>query len=68
MRLLPTIEEYLRNYEEEDYEDPSCSTSGRFNRDDVDDLCLPFYDEVIWWKYTSGVGQIFGGKNSKVSF
>ena len=61
-------EEYYREYEEEDYEDPSCSISGRFNRDDVADLCLPAYDEVIWKKYTSVVGQMFSGKNSKEFF
>ena len=68
MRILPVIEEDLEQYEEEDYEYPSCSTPGRFSRDDVDDFCLPTYDEFIWQKSTSVVGQMFGGKNSKESF
>ena len=42
MRLLPVIEEEIEHYEEEDYEEPSCSTLGIFIRD----------DEVIWKKYT----------------
>ena len=68
MRLLRLIEEYLEQYEEEDYEDPSCSTSGRFIRDDVDEFFLPAYDEVIWQKSTSVVGQMFNGKKSKEYF
>ena len=60
-------EEYCRQYEEEDYGDTLCITSGRFSRHDVDELLLPAYDEVIWQKYTSVVGQMFGGKNSKES-
>ena len=68
MRILLVIKEYLEQYEEEDYEEPSCNTSGRFSRDDAYDLCLPSYDEVIWQKSTSGVGQMFGGNNSKESF
>ena len=46
MRFLPVIEEDLEQYEEEDYEETSCSTSGRFSRDDVDDLFLPDYGEI----------------------
>ena len=68
MRLLPVVEQDLEQYEEEVYEEPSCSTSGRFSRDDVDDLLIPSYDEAIWEKSTSVVGQMFGGKNSKESF
>ena len=68
MRLLPVIEEDLEQYEEEDYEEPSSSTSGRFSRDDVNDFCIPAYDELIWNKSTSVVGQMFGGNNSKESF
>ena len=62
------IEEDLEKYEEEYYEYPSFITSGRASRDDVDDLFLPYYDEFICKKYTSVVGQMFGGKNSKESF
>ena len=54
--------------EEEGYEDPSSRSSSRFIRDDVDDLFLPTYDEVIWHKSIGVVGQMFGGKNSKESF
>ena len=53
---------------EEGYEDPSCSSSGRFIRDDVDDFFNPEYDEVIWKKSTSVVVQIFSGNNYKESF
>ena len=62
MRLVPLV------IEEEGYEEPSCSSSSRFIRDDVDELCLPSYDEVIRYKYTSFVGQMFSGKNFKESF
>ena len=62
------IKEDLEQYEEEDYEYPSCSTSGRFIRDDVDDFFVPSFYEVIWKKYTSVLGQMFGGNNSKESF
>ena len=62
------IEEEGEQYEEEDFEEPSCNSSGRFTRDDVDDFCLQEYDEVIWHTYTSVVGQMFGGKKSKESF
>ena len=62
------IEEDLEQYEEEDYEEPSSSTSSRFNRDDVNDFCIPAYDELIWNKSTSVVGQMFDGNNSKESF
>ena len=58
MRLVPFV------IEEGSYEDPS----GRFLRDDVDDFCLPTYDEVIWHKYMSVFGQIFHGKNFKEYF
>ena len=58
MRLVPFV------IEEEGYEDPSC----RFIRDDVDNLCLLAYDEVIWKKSTSVVVQIFSGNNYKESF
>ena len=68
MRLLPVIKEDLEQYEEEDYEEPSSSTSGRFSRDYFDDFLLLFYDEVIWHKSTSVVGKMFDGKNSKESF
>ena len=53
MRLLPVIEEDLEQYEEEDYEEPSCTTSGRFSWDDFDDFFLSYYDESIWHKSTS---------------
>ena len=62
------IEENLDQYEEEDYEEPSSSTSGSFSRDDVNDFCIPAYDELIWNKSTSVVGQMFSGDNSKESF
>ena len=62
------INEEIKHYDEEDYEEPSCSTSGRFIMDDVDDLFLPSCDESIWHKYTSVGGQIFDGRNSKESF
>ena len=68
MRLLLVIEEDLEQYDEEEYEEPSCSTSGRFSRDDVDYLFLPYYDESIWYKYTSFGVEMFNGKNSKESF
>ena len=68
MRLLPVTGEDLEQYEEEDYEEPSCSTSSRFVRDDFDDFLLPYYDESIWKKYTSVSGQMFNGRNSKESF
>ena len=48
MRLLPVIGNDLEQYEEEDYEDTSCSASGRFIRDDVDDFFGPTCYEVIW--------------------
>ena len=54
--------------EEEGYEELSCSSSGRFIRDDVDEFCLPAYGEFIWKKYTSVVGKNFSGNNSKESF
>ena len=59
MRLLPVIEEDLEQYEEEDYEEASYSTSSRFSRDDVDDLLLPYYDELKWKKYTCFFGRMF---------
>ena len=68
MRLLPVIEENLDQYEEEYYEEPSSSTSGSFSRDDVNDFCIPAYDELIWKRSTSVVGQMFGGNNSKEPF
>ena len=46
MRLLPLIKGDLEQYEEEDYEEHTYSSSGRFIRDDVDNFCLPAYDEV----------------------
>ena len=62
------IGEDLEQYEQEDYEQTSCSTSSRFSRDDVDDFLLPSYDESILQKSTSVGGQMFNGKNSKESF
>ena len=62
------IKEYLEQYEEEDYEYPLFSTSSRFIRDYVDELFFPAYDEIIWHKSTSVVGQMFGGNISKKSF
>ena len=61
------IYEELEQYEEEEYGEPSYSTSSRFSRDDVDFL-LQYYNEVICHKYTSVIGQMFSGKNSKESF
>ena len=61
------IEEDIEQYEEEDYEDPTCSTSSRLCRDYFDDLLPPYYYESIWKKYTSVGGQVFNGKNSKKS-
>ena len=62
MRLIPFV------IEEEGCGEPSCSSSSRFIRDDVDDLFLPTYDEVIWHKSIGVVGQMFGGNNFKESF
>ena len=62
------IEEDIEQYEEEDYEQPTCITLGRLCRDDIDDVLPPYYDESIWKKYTSVGGQMFNGKNSKESF
>ena len=45
MSLLPVIKEDLEQYEEEDYEEASYSTSSRFSRNDFDYLLLPYYDE-----------------------
>ena len=67
MRLLPVIGEDLEQYEEEDYEEASYSTSSRFSRDDVDDFLLSYYDEIIWQKSTSVVGQMFNVKNYEES-
>ena len=57
-------EEYYREYEEEEVP----YVVGGLPRDDVDGFYLPAYDEVIWQKYTSFVGQMFSGKNFKESF
>ena len=62
------IEEYLEQYEQEDYEDPSCNTSCKFSRDDAGDFFLPYCDESIWHKSTSVGDQMFNGGNSKESF
>ena len=57
-------EEDPEKYEEEDYEDPSCSTSGRGSRNDVDSFSLSAYDQTLWQKSTSIHGQMFNGRNS----
>ena len=41
MRLVASL------IEEEGYEEHSCSSAGRFIKDDVDDLCPIDYDEFI---------------------
>ena len=56
MRFLPMIEEYVEQYEEEDYEDTTCSTSYIVCRDDFDELFPPYYDESIWQESTSVSG------------
>ena len=61
------IEEDIELYEEENYEEPTCSTSGILCRDDVDYFFPPSYDESIWKKYISVDGQMFNGKNSMKS-
>ena len=62
------IEEDLEQSVEEGYEGPSCSTSGRCIRNDMDDIWLPDYDESIFNKYTIINGQMFNGRNSKIPF
>ena len=62
------IGEDLEQYEEDGYEDPSCSTSGRCSSNYVDYLWLLAYDESIWNKSTSVNGQILNERNSKESF
>ena len=42
------IEEEIEQYEEEDYEDTTWSTSYISCRDNVDDFLLPTYDESTW--------------------
>ena len=71
-------EEYCRRYEEEEedlehseeegYEEPSCSASGRGSRNDVDAFRLSAYDQTLWQKSTSIHGQMFNGRNSKKPF
>ena len=62
-------EEYCRRYEEEEcYEEPSCSTLGRFIMDDGDYLFFPSYDEYRWHQATRIHGQMFSGGNSKEPF
>ena len=58
----------FEEYEEEGYEEPSCSSSSRFIRDDVYELFRLEYDEFIWQKSTSVVGKMLHGKNFKESF
>ena len=65
MGLLPMIEENNEKYEQEDYEETTCSTSYILCRDDFYDFFPPYYDESIWQKSTSVGGQVFNGKNSK---
>ena len=67
MSLLPMIEEDIEQYEEEYYEEPTCSTSVILCRDYFYDFFPPYYDESIWHKSTSGGGQVLNGKNSKKS-
>ena len=62
------IKEDLEQYEEADYEDPSCNTSCIFIRYDVDEFFFPTYDEVIGNKSTSIVVQMLCGKKYKESF
>ena len=47
MNLLSDID-HLLMYEEEDYEETTCSTSYILCRDDVDDLFPPSYNESFW--------------------
>ena len=61
-------EEDLEQSEEEGYEEPSCSTSGRGSRNDVDAFRLSAYDQTLWQKSTSIHGQMFNGRNSKEPF
>ena len=61
------IEKDIEQYEEEDYEEPTCSTSGILCRGDFDYFLPPYYDESIWQESTSVSGQVFNGKNSKKS-
>ena len=61
------IEEGIEQYEEEDYEETTCSTSHILFRNYVDYFLPPYYYECIWNKYTSVDGQVFNGKNSKKS-
>ena len=42
------IEEDIVQYEEEDYEETTCSTSYILCRDDFDYLLPPSYDKSIW--------------------
>ena len=41
------IEKDIEQYEEEYYEETTCSASYILCRDDVDDLFPPYYDESI---------------------
>ena len=59
------LEQDIEKYEEEDYEDTTCSTSYILCRDYFDDFFPPSYDESIWQESTSVSGQVFNGKNSK---
>ena len=65
MRLLPIIEEDIEQYDEEDCEENTCSTSYILCRDDFYVLFPPYYDESIWQESISVDGQVFNGKNSK---
>ena len=59
------IEKEIEQYEEEDYEEPRCNTSGRLCMDDIYGFLTPYYDESIWKRPTSVSGQVFNGKNCK---